>query len=298
MEKADSFLAVAVILLCVMVLSPPLTASTQPGGPPVPDAGNIPPPGSFFPDGQDRGPGSAGASVDGGAAGPGTDDTVLTRPPPPITPGVRYFYEPFPMEPGSGVFQIGGSFSLLPHPDAEQEVPIPAVDFQYKRGLFDNVSVVGTFSTVYFSNLIHAGIQWNMHHNRFSWGLANHLGLAYGFITRENLFDNVEGYAWVDMMILRLGFRFDEFVCSCSFVATYIMNSRSFVNGIQAPPGPQNTMNDYYCTLVVEQPFLKSLQLSIGMSLGYARTPYQTWMLYSTVDEWLFVPEFFFAVQL
>lgn len=297
MEKADSFLVAAVFLLCVAILPTPLPASTLPGNPPVANAGGVLLSGSSFPDDQDPGTESARVNPDGGAPGPAADDSVITRPPP-IAPGVRYFYEPYPMEPGSAVFQIGGSFSLLPHPDAEQEVPIPAVDFQYKRGLFNNVSVVGTFSTVYFSNLIHAGLQWNAHHNRFSWGLANHIGLAYGFITRENLFDNVEGYAWVDMMILRLGFRLDEFVCSCSFVATYVMNSRSFVNGIQAPPGPQNTMNDYYCTLVVEQPFLKTLQLSIGMSLGYARTPYQTWMLYSTVDEWLFVPEFFFAVQL
>jgi hypothetical protein len=70
------------------------------------------------------------------------------------------------------------------------------------------------------------------------------------------------------------------------------------VNGLEASPGPQNTLNDYYCTLVVEQPFLRTLQLSIGLSLGYARTPYQTWMFYNTVDEWLFVPEFFFAIQL
>lgn len=216
----------------------------------------------------------------------------------PSSPGIRYFYEPYPLDPGSGVFQIGASFSLLPYPDAEQEMPIPAVDFQYKLGIMENVSLVSTFSTCYFSNLLHAGLQWNTHFGRFSLGLADHIGFAYGFITRENLFDDVQGFALVDMMILRMGFRFEECCFSASFVTTYMINSKSFVNGIQAPPGPLNTLNDYYCTLVLEQPFLRSLQLSIGMSLGYARTPYQTWMLYSTVDEWLFVPEFFFAVQL
>jgi len=213
-------------------------------------------------------------------------------------PAATYFYEPFPMEVGSSVFQLGASFSLLAYPDAEQELPIPGLDIQYKRGIFEKLALVGSFSTSYFSNLLHGGLQWNTKIERFSCGLATHLGGAYGFMTRENLFDDVEGYAVFAMLILRLGYRFDEFSVSCSFVSSYIINSRSYVNGMEASVGPQNTVNDYFCTLVVEQPFIRNLRVSIGLSLGYARTPYHTWMLYDTIDEWLFVPEFFFAVQL
>jgi hypothetical protein len=213
-------------------------------------------------------------------------------------PAPNYFYEPFPMEPGSDVLQVGASFSLVPYADAEQEIPLPAIDFQYKRGVVDNVAVVGSLSTSYYSNLVHVGLQWNANASRFCVGLANHLGFAYGFITRENLFDDVKGYAWVDMMILRLGARFDEFSISCSFVATYMLKSQSYVNGMEASVGPQHTVNDYFCTVAVEQPFLRTLRVSIGLSVGYTRTPWQTWMLYNTVDEWLFSPEFFFAVQL
>ena len=216
----------------------------------------------------------------------------------PATTQPNYFYEPYPMLPGTSVFQIGGSFSLLPYPDAEQEVPIPALDIQYKRGIMPNVSAAGVISTCYFSNLVHAGLQWNINIHRFSLGVADHVGFVYGFITRENLFDDVKAYALFDMFILRFGFRFDEFSCSCSLVTTYVMDSKSFVNGLRAPGGPERALNDYYCTITLEQPFLRSLSLSVGVSVGYARTPYQTWMLYSTVDEWLFSPEFFFAVQL
>ena len=231
---------------------------------------------------------------DGGAP---SDSIALPADPPP-DPAIYYFYEPFPMEPGSDVFQVGMSFSLVPYADAEQEIPLPGIDVQYKRGIVENLAVVGSFSTSYFSNLAHAGLEWSTRASRFSIGVANHIGFAYGFITRENLFDDVEGYAWIDMMILRLGYRFDEFSVSCSFVATYMLKSMSYVNGLEASVGPEHTVNDYYCTLVVEQPFLRTLHLSIGLSLGYARTPWQTWMLYNTVDEWLFSPEFFFAVQI
>ena len=128
--------------------------------------------------------------------------------------------------------------------------------------------------------------------------MAGHIGFAYGFMKRENSFDNVQGYGLIDMFILRLGYRFDDFSFSLFLVATYMMKSMSYVNGLEASIGPQHTVNDYYCTLAIEQPFLRNLRLSIGFSLGYARTPYQTWMLYNTIDEWLFTPEFFFAVQL
>ena len=211
---------------------------------------------------------------------------------------VSYFYEPFPLEIGSFILQLGGSFSLLPYPDAEQEIPIPGLDIQYKRGIFRNISLVASFSTSIFSNLFHGGIQWNANLDRFSAGFASHIGFAYGFITRENLFDDVQAYGLFCMPIVRFGYRFDDFSFSGSFVITYVFKSASYVNGLRASVGPQNSINDYYCTFVVEQPFLRHLHVSIGFSMGYARTPYQSWMLYNTVDEWLFVPEFFFAVQL
>ncbi len=211
---------------------------------------------------------------------------------------VYYFYEPLPMESGASFFQVGASVSLLPYPDSEQEVPIPGLDVQYKRGLTESLSLAGSFSTSIFSYLVHGGLQWNTRLDRFSLGLAGHAGFAYGFITRANLFDDVQAFGLFVMPILRCGYRFDAFVVSCSFVLSYVFRSASYVNGLEASVGPQYSINDYYCTLVVEQPFMRDQHISIGLSLGYARTPYQSWMLYNTVEEWLFVPEFFFAIQL
>lgn len=209
-----------------------------------------------------------------------------------------YFYEPRPMVPGSSFVQIGASVSLLPYPDAEQEIPIPGLDVQYKHGLIEGFTLAGSFSTSIFSYLVHGGLQWNHAVGPFSIGVANHLGIAYGFIKRENQFDNVQAYGLFDMPMVRMGYRFEEFSISTSFVISYVFDSDSYVNGLEASVGPQYSINDYYMTIVVEQMFMRDLRVSIGMSLGFARTPYQSWMLYNTVDEWLFVPEFFFAVQL
>ena len=106
-----------------------------------------------------------------------------------------YFYEPFPQQIGISIYQIGGSFSLLPIPVVENEYPIPAIDLQFKHGVIKNVSLVSSFSTNYFSNLLHFGLQWNSNSSRFSFGLANHLGGFYGFITSEGQFEENSAYA-------------------------------------------------------------------------------------------------------
>jgi hypothetical protein len=226
-----------------------------------------------------------------------TDSTVFNTNAP-VSPVIYYFYEPFPMEPGSSFWQIGASVSLVPLAEAEQEYPMPGLDIEYKRGLFKNVSFAGSISTSYYSNLFHTGIQYSANLDRFSYGIANHVGFAYGFMKNVSLFDDVEAYGLFYMPILRFGYRFDDFSLSCSLVMTYVFKSDSHVHDSRAYVGPEKTINDYYCTWVVEQPFLSNLHLSVGFSLGYARTPYQSWMQYNTTDEWLFVPEFFFAVQL
>jgi hypothetical protein len=232
-------------------------------------------------------------------------DNLIAAPPPQHNvaspPPAYYFYEPYPMRVNAWLLQVGGSVSLVPYAEDEAELPMPGLDVQYKRGLFENISLAGSFSTSYFSNLLHVGLQWSGHQGPLSYGFAGHVGGAYGFMNsayRKGVFDKVEAYGFFTMPMLRFGYRFDDFSISSSLVITYVFVSKSFVNTTPASVGPQNSINDYYATLVVEQPFLRDLQLSIGISLGYARTPYQSWMLYNTTNEWLFVPEFFFAVQI
>jgi hypothetical protein len=210
---------------------------------------------------------------------------------------IPYFYEPFPQQPGKSIFQIGGSFSLLPIPVVENEYPIPAIDVQFKHGIMKNVSLVSSLSTNYFSNLLHVGLQWNSNSSHLSLGLANHLGGFVGFISSEGQFEENSAYALFYMPIIRFGIRTEEFSVSMSFTAAYILKSVSKVSDLEAA-GPTGTWNDFFCTLAIEQPMFKRTIISIGLSLAFSRSPYQTWLLFNTIDQYQFVPEFFFAIQL
>ena len=210
---------------------------------------------------------------------------------------VSYFYEPFPQKIGSSILQLGGSFTLLPVPLMENEYPSPAIDLQYKHGMLKNISLNASLSTNIFSNLIHAGIQWNINSDRLSFGIANHIGCFFGFFNTEGQFDANTAYAIYYLPILRIGYRLDDFSITMSWAVSYIFKSTSRVSGLKAP-GPEHTVNDIFCTFAIEQPFLKSSYISLGFSLTYAVSPYQAWMMYNTIDNHLFIPEFFFAFQL
>jgi hypothetical protein len=216
-----------------------------------------------------------------------TTDTIQTS----------YFYEPYPQEVGNSILQLGGSFTLLPTSVVENEFPTPAIDLQYKRGIFKNISFIGSFSTNYFTNLLHVGLQFNWSIEKFSISIANHFGGFVGQISVDGQFDNNSAYAFFYLPILRVGYRNDKFSISTSFAISYIIKSVSRVSDLEAR-GPDRTLNDIFVTIAIEQPFLKSTYLSIGLSLTYSRSPYQSWLLFNTIDEYLFVPEFFFGFQL
>lgn len=216
-----------------------------------------------------------------------------------INNNLSYFYEPFPLKKGSYVFQLGASFSLLPIPIAEQEIPVPAIDVQFKYALSQNLCFVASLSSsLHYSDLLHSGIQWNVNTDRLSLGLASHFGVAYGYINDNINFDQVWAMGFFGMPILRFGYRFDHFSLTLSFVTTYAFATHSEVHNTPGTLGSEKKFNDFFCTVSLEQPFLKNQLVVVGFSFAYARTPYQSWMLYNTVNEWLFVPEFFFAVQL
>lgn len=208
-----------------------------------------------------------------------------------------FFYEPYPQPVGSSVLQLGLSITILPIPVVEEEIPAPAIDLQYRYGLFDNVSLIGSFSTNIFTNLLHGGLQVNENIGNFSVGVANNLGLFGGFISIEGQFDLNTAWAAFYLPTLRLGYRTNYFSSSLSFSAAYIFKSKSKVSELEAP-GPENNWNDFFCTFALEQKFLRKSLLAMGLSLTFSKTPYQSWMMFNTIDQYLFVPELFFAVHL
>lgn len=210
---------------------------------------------------------------------------------------ISYFYNPFPLNVGSDIFQIGGSFTFAPIPLIENEYPIPSFDLQYKRCIFENHDLDATFTTNIFSNLIHLGLQRNFNIGNFCIGVSNHIGGFFGFLTYEGQFDYNTAYSIFYLPTLRFGYKFEYFSITASFSASYLIKTSSKVSDVKEM-SLDYKWNDYFCTIAIEQPFMKNQLVSLGLSFSYTRTTFQTWMLYNTIDEYMTASEFFFAFQL
>lgn len=208
-----------------------------------------------------------------------------------------YYFEPWPLDVGYSLFDVGLSITILPGPLVESEVPAPALDLRFRYGLAERVSMIAVLTTNVVSNIAQLGIQWNDRLDRFSYALgANAIGF-YGWLSIEGQFDNNWAYALAVAPIVRLGYRFDEFSVSAAFSGTYVLAAETKVSDLSSA-GPTGTVNDLFCTLAVEQPFLKTMRISLGLSIAYSRVPPQSWITVNTIDQYMILPEFIIGFRL
>ncbi len=219
---------------------------------------------------------------------PIVDDSVWQSP--------RYHYEPWPLDVGTSLWTFGLSLTTLPQPVVESEVPAPAIDIQFKKGVFEHVSLVTTFSTNVLSNVLQAGMQWNDRTDRLSYAAGVNVGVFGGWLSVEGQFDRNWAYAVALLPVLRTGYRFDEFSLSTTFSGTVVLSAQTYIGSLHAQ-GTSSPFNDLFITAAIEQPFLRSSFISMGISLAYSRTPYQSWILFNTLDQYLLIPEVFVGFQ-
>jgi hypothetical protein len=214
------------------------------------------------------------------------------------TTDVHYFYEPVPLGENVNVTNLGLSFSLLPAPIVEQEIPAPAIDFQFKHGFSDRLSFYGSYSTNIFTNVLAAGLQYNIGDPELSFSFGDAFVGFAGFFNLGGEFDNNTAAALANIPVIRIGHRFGTVAMSLSMYASYVIYADTHVSSLEDKAAIRSKINDIYATLAFEQPFFGHTSISTGISVTYSRTPYQIWMLYNVFDQYLVIPEFFFSFHL
>jgi len=215
----------------------------------------------------------------------------------PYHDSLHYFYDPRPLGAGQSIYNLGLSISLLPAPIVEQEIPAPAIDFQYKRGLNSWLSFYGTFSTNYFTNVLVTGLRINSGDDAFSFAIGDAMAFFAGYIDLGGEFDKNTAAAVANIPIVQFGHKFETVALSFSIAADYVVYADTHVGSLE-DKGLRSRFNDIFFTFAFEQPFYGDVRVSTGLSVAFSRTPYQIWMLYNTFDQDLVVPEFFFSFQL
>ena len=216
----------------------------------------------------------------------------------PYHDSLYYYYDPRPLPSGRSVCNLGISFSLLPAPLVEQEVPAPTIDLQYKRSLNSWLAFYGSLSTNYFTNILFTGLRLNTGDDAFSFGIGDAFAFFAGYVDLGGEFDKNTAVAIANLPVMQFGHKFENVAVSLSVSASYVLYADTHIGSLEDRIRLRSRFNDIYFTLAVEQPFFGDVRVTTGLSVAFSRTPYQIWMLYNTFDQYLVIPEFMFLFQL
>jgi len=203
---------------------------------------------------------------------------------------------PIPIPSGEFRAAVGATITILPRIVAEEELrQVPMLNLELRYGLPLGFSATGRASTNVITNLISAGAEWRGRLGRFSVGAGYQVAYWYGFAAFEGF--DVDAQSWLTFPALTAGFDFDDFHLSGRAELQFITSRSSATEGIETG-SDRNALGGYAFTTTLEQPFWGNTSAIIGLKVYYSRSMYQSWLAFSTFNEYLFYPEFQFGVIL
>lgn len=210
-----------------------------------------------------------------------TDQTLLT---------------PRPIPSGEFRAALGANLTILPRIVAEEELrQVPMLNLELRFGLPLGFAATGRITSNVITNLASAGAEWRGNLGRFSASASYSVAYWYGFAAFEGF--DVDAQSWLTFPAISAGFDFDDFHLSGRAELQFVTFRNSATEGIETG-SDQNVIGGYAFTTVLEQPFFGKTSAIIGLKLYYSRSMYQSWLAFSTFNEFLFYPEFQFGVML
>ncbi|MCE7935064.1 MAG: hypothetical protein DYG96_10805 [Chlorobi bacterium CHB2] len=203
---------------------------------------------------------------------------------------------PRPIPSGDVRAAVGASITILPRIVAEEELrQVPMVNLELRYGLPFGFAATGRVASNVITNLASAGAEWRGKLGRFSASAGYSVAYWYGFAAFEGF--DVDAQSWLTFPAISAGFDFDDFHLSGRAEAQFVTFRSSATEGIETG-SDRNVLGGYAFTTTLEQPFWGSTGAFIALKVYYSRSMYQSWLAFSTFNEFLFYPEFQFGVML
>lgn len=203
-----------------------------------------------------------------------------------------YFYYPKSYSPFHYSFVVGMSLTKLPVDLVEDEInTAPMLKFDSKLGVFDRVDFSFLFYSNYIANLGAVGFQWMICDGSLSIAIGEKTSIWFGHLE----FDAIElkSMGVVVAPNLSIGYKTDLFT-----VTTIIESHSSYMKTLSNDILLREFIRPfsaYTVNFVIEQPLWNDNWVALGIKFNYAKFYYQSWLTYSTIDEFFFYPEFTFG---
>ncbi|MFH1051741.1 MAG: hypothetical protein V1779_12540 [bacterium] len=189
----------------------------------------------------------------------------------------------------------GLSLTKLPMNIVEEEInQSPMPEFHLRLGLPASLSLTSELKSNYIANYGSLGLQWTFWDKAVDIAVGAKFNAWFGHLDIESIKLKAEGM--ILSPYIALGLDFKDFLLSLQFeTQTNRMWTQIDEKEIARK---DHKIAGVALNINVEQPLWHNHYVVLGVKLNYAKFFYQSWLSYSTIDEYLLYPEFKFGFVL
>jgi|GEM_PF-2533414 len=194
-------------------------------------------------------------------------------------------------------FEMSAGLSLtkLPMNVVEEEInQSPMPELHFRLGLPAKISLTTELKSNYLANYGSLGVQWTFWKKFVDVAVGGKFNAWFGHLEMESFKLKAEGM--ILSPYISLGFDFKDFLLSVQFeTQTNRMWTQIDDKDIART---DHKLSGIAVNINAEQPLWHNHYVVMGVKLNYAKFFYQSWMSYTTINEYLFYPEFRFGFVL
>jgi hypothetical protein len=204
----------------------------------------------------------------------------------------NYFFYPKNYQTNSYKFLLGISLTKLPTNLVEEEIStIPMLNTEFRYGLPLNLSFILQFSSNYISNLGAAGIQWSFFNHDFSSAIGFSNSVWFGHLDMQSI--KLKSFGVMIKPFITFGMDFKKFKISSSVSTQYNYMKTDSDDELLGEFYKPHSL--YSLNMTIEQPLWKDNMVLLGINLNYATFYYQSWLVYSAINQYILYPEVSFG---
>lgn len=201
----------------------------------------------------------------------------------------EHFYYPKEYQNWSTKYIVGASLSKLPTEVVEEEInSAPILNFAFRLGLPGQITTIFELNTNYFTNYASLALQHSFVNKDLS--LAGGIKFSGWFGHPQLSFTNVKATGMILSPYITTGIDFGDFILTATadVESYYIYNSSEGQKlGEWFKP-----LSGFGLKFSLEQPLWNNHWVNLGIKLNFSKFYYQSWLSFSTIDEYLLYPEF------
>lgn len=207
----------------------------------------------------------------------------------------KYYYSAKMRQPRGLEYIVGLSVSHLPSIVVEEEISqSPMLMFGAKLGLPYRFDFALSFQSNYIANYGLSELYWNLIDNKFSLSFGAKFAMWFGHLEMDAI--HLKSYGGILYPTVKMSYDFDKYIISSELESQHSQMTTSSEDEILGTLREPSA--GFAARFTIEQPLWGNQIVALSLKLNYAKFYYQSWLSFTTIDEYLLYPEILFAFEL